>query len=81
MTSLWKELLDALTSKEIISHTIHTMLNFDQKYLLGPITQTDIAMALFSLDITSAIVPPPRVRGAAPTQPARNRKTMSMFKL
>jgi hypothetical protein len=65
----------------IISHTLHTKLDFEQKDLLGPITQTDIAIALFSLGMTSAMVPPPRVSGAAPTQPARNRKTISMFKL
>jgi hypothetical protein len=49
--------------------------------LLGPITHTDIAVALCSLEITSAMVPPPRVNGAAPTHPARNRKTISMLRL
>jgi hypothetical protein len=49
--------------------------------LLGPITHADIAVALCSLDITSAMVPPPRVKGAAPTQPARNRNTISILRL
>jgi hypothetical protein len=37
-----------------------------------------MAVALFSLGIRSAIVPPPSVNGAAPTLPAKNRNAMSM---
>jgi hypothetical protein len=51
-----------------------------QSFSLELEVHTDIAFALLAAVMTSAIVPPPRVSGAAPKVPAKKRKTIREFK-
>jgi hypothetical protein len=44
----------------------------------GPNAKTAIATPLFCATIRSVIEPPPMLNGAAPAQPARNRKATNM---